>query len=213
MLPLLAPTLGMAQGRAADPLPAWRLGGYVGLAFNSPGGNYLGSTTGRDHLFLGIRAAASILHVGPLTIAYAAEFLPAVIVWPNPKYATLSVGSGQTILVERGSGPVWGVGLTPLGLEGHLEVLRKWSVFAAGGVGFVRFTRAVPVVYSRAHNYTFEYGGGVFWEYQAGHWLQAGFKFHHLSNLYTAPANPGLDANLFYLGWHYRVSIGARRAT
>ncbi len=31
-----------------------------------------------------------------------------------------------------------------------------------------------------------------------------GYKFHHLSNGGTGTFNPGLDANVFYLGWGRR---------
>jgi hypothetical protein len=139
-------------------------------------------------------------------LAYAAEFLPAVIVWPIPMCQTICV-SGQPVRFERGSAPVWGVGLTPLGLEGRLRVHPRWAILGAGGLGFIQFTRAVPVAGSRALNYTVEYGGGVLWRFRAQQWLQLGFKFHHLSNLYTAPLNPGLDANVLYLAWSYRLRI------
>jgi hypothetical protein len=211
IVPLLWPALGPAQ--QPEPLPPWRVGGYLGLAFNSPGGDHLGTTTGRNHLFLGIRATTSILRVGPVTIAYAAEFLPAVVVWPNPTYATVDIGLGLTVQVNRDTAPVWGVGVTPLGLEAQVAVHRNWRAFAAGGVGCVQFTRSVPVANARAFNYTLEYGGGVLWEYRPGRWVQVGFKFHHLSNLYSARSNPGLDANVFYVGWHHRVLGGTRRAT
>jgi hypothetical protein len=107
---------------------------------------------------------------------------------------------------------VWGVGFVPLGLEGQVRVSHRWQVYAAGGIGIAQFTRPVPVGNARAYNYTAEYGGGVLWEYRCGAWLQGGFKFHHLSNLNTAPQNPGLDANVFHLGWHRLLGTTCKRA-
>ncbi len=187
---------------SVDPLPRWRLGAYIGVALNSPGGSYLGVTTNRNHLFIGMRGVAPLLRVGPVTVAYAAEIVPVLIVWPNPTSAT-----GQP-----GNNPVWGVGLVPLGLEGQVQVFHRWQVYAAGGVGIAQFTRPVPVANARAHNYTAEFGGGVLWQYRCGVWLHAGFKFHHLSNLNTAPQNPGLDANLVHLGWRRLLGTACRRA-
>jgi len=59
----------------------------------------------------------------------------------------------------------------------------------------------VPTARSRAFNYTFEVGGGVLWQYRARETLRVGYKFHHLSNLYTAPDNPGIDGAVFLLGF------------
>jgi len=57
------------------------------------------------------------------------------------------------------------------------------------------------VLHSRSFNFTWEFGGGLLWEYHSRHWIEAGYRFHHLSNMDTADENPGLDANLIYVGW------------
>ena len=206
-VPLLLARAAVAQeptDSLLHPLPPWRLGAYVGVAVNSPGGSYLGVTTDRNHFLLGVRGVVPILRIGPVTVAYAADLVPIFIVWPNP--------TSTTAQSQGGDGPVWGVALAPLGLEGQVRVLRRLRFYAAGGVGIAQFTRPIPVVNSRAFNYTAEYGGGMLWEYRCGRWLQAGFKFHHLSNLHTAPENPGLDANLLYVGWHRLLGGACGRA-
>jgi hypothetical protein len=38
-------------------------------------------------------------------------------------------------------------------------------------------------------------------------WVQLGYKYHHLSNAYTAALNPGLDANVFYAGYEWSVRL------
>ena len=38
--------------------------------------------------------------------------------------------------------------------------------------------------------------------------LRVGYKFHHLSNAFTAPLNPGIDAAVFLVG--FERAIGSR---
>ena len=65
------------------------------------------------------------------------------------------------------------------------------------------------MAYARAFNYTFEVGGGVLWRIRPRDSLRIGYKFHHLSNLFTAPQNPGIDGAVFLLG--FERAIGSRR--
>ena len=62
------------------------------------------------------------------------------------------------------------------------------------------FTRDVPVPNSRQLNLTFDFGAGVTIFLNQDTAISGGYKFHHLSNAYSAPQNPGLDANIFYIG-------------
>jgi len=196
----------------ASPLPVWTVGPYLGAARNSPGGDQWGATPDRDHYFLGVRGSAPVLRVKRLSLAYAPELVPLLIVTNNPTYRTVTViqgGTSRLRQVEDGRGPVLGAGVTPLGLEALLEVRPKLALFGAAGVGVIWFTREVPVANSRAFNYATEMGGGVLWEYRARRRLRFGYKFHHLSNNWTALANPGLDGDVFTVGWE-RTGGGAR---
>ena len=42
---------------------------------------------------------------------------------------------------------------------------------------------------------------------KAGRSIQVGYKLHHISNLYTAPPDPGVDANVFYVSLQYAVRL------
>ena len=200
-----------ATAAAVEDVPRaapWRLGGYVGYANNSPGGESWGLISGRDHLFVALRGNATVLRLGPVNLDYAPEVLPVVIVSDNPKYQTVThlVGGEQfNEEVETGTGPVYGAGLSPMGLELGVRLAQRCALYGTWNLGILWFTRDVPVTDSRARNYTFDFGGGLRWEYHEGRYLQLAYKFHHLSNMGTADENPGLDANLFYVGWQRRV--------
>ena len=200
---------GASASREAT--PPWRVGVFVGLAQHSPVGTHWGITPDRNHFMVGLHASTTILALGPLRVAYAPEFLPIVRVSNNPTYHAIERTVGgrlESLQVEDGRAPVFGVALAPLGLEADLAPSSRVQLFSSGGVGGIWFTREVPVVGSRAFNYTFDFGGGTLLRLRSDRWLVLGYKFHHLSNVYTALKNPGLDANLFYLGWQRRLGRG-----
>ncbi|NUQ21126.1 MAG: hypothetical protein HOQ09_09215, partial [Gemmatimonadaceae bacterium] len=81
--------------------------------------------------------------------------------------------------------------------------------YFAAAAGILWITRNTPEPETRRLNGTFELGGGLRIERTGGaggagaggrYAWTLGWKFHHLSNAYTAPYNPGLDGNVIYLG-------------
>jgi Lipid A 3-O-deacylase (PagL) len=212
---LAAGVLAPAASRPAEvasPLPVWHVGPYLGVGLNSPGGDVWGETPDRNHLLVGVRGSAPVLGSNALTLAYAPEIVPILIVTNNPTYQTTVVrrgGVSRLAEVEDGRAPVYGFGLSPFGLEALVRTGPRIRLFGAVATGMVWFTREVPVANSRAFNYTFELGGGLLWEYEARRRLRFGYMFHHLSNAWTAEQNPGLDGDVFYIGWE--TAVGGSR--
>jgi hypothetical protein len=191
------------------PSPRWHVGPYVGVARHSLVGTHLGVTPDRAHLFIGVHATASLVRTDRWTIAYAPEVVPLLRVSNNPTYRQVPTGGGPSFTVEEGRAPVSGFAMSPIGFEGQMRILSRWRAYTAGAAGVVWFSRAVPVASARAFNYTFEVGGGMLWRIRSRDSLRIGYKFHHLSNLYTAPENPGIDGAVFLAG--FERAIGSRR--
>ena len=201
--------LAQATSRREDSeRPRWEINPYVGLARHSPVGTRLGVIPDRNHLFLGVHTVLNLLGSDRWAFGYAPEVVPLLLVSNNPKYRTFSASNGRKFMFENGRGLVAGFAISPIGFEGKVRVAPHWQAYGAGAMGGVWFTREVPVAYSRTFNYTFEFGGGVRWAYRPHVSLRVGYKFHHLSNAYTARANPGLDANVFLFG--FDRAIGSR---
>jgi hypothetical protein len=192
----------LAQTPDADDSPPARFeaGPYVGVARHSLVGTHLGVTPDRDHLFVGVHAVLNVVRKHRWTLGYAPEVVPLLLVSNNPKYQRFPDGSGGQIVIEDGRGPVAGFGISPLGVEAQARLGRRWRGYGAGDAGVVWFTREVPVAYARALNYTLEFGGGVLWQYCPRQSLRVGYKFHHVSNAFTATQNPGIDAAVFLVG-------------
>ncbi len=204
-----------ARGNTDGTAP-WRVGGFLGIARNSPSRRFLGSTPGFDHLFLGLEALTPVLRLGAVQVSYGVQLLPLVRASGNIQRVVVVVvrdsGRGVTLPVRRTrivQVPVtaYAFGLSPFGLQIAGRVASAVSLYAATAAGGLIFDRPFPVPEARRVNFTLEFGGGVLVRMGRGQWVRAGYKYHHLSNAYTAPENPGLDGNVFYAGYDWSVRL------
>lgn len=198
-----APSSPSAIGPA---LGTWAFAPFVGGARHSPGGYNWGITSARDHLFIGMHMSTPVLRAGRLTLMYAPNVVPLVIISNNPRYTTVTTGAISR-RVESGRGPVFGAGLVPFGLQVETRLNSNADVYAMSGLGGVWFSDVMPQDGARRFNFSIEFGGGIFLRTRRRHALQLGYKFHHFSNMYTARENPGVDGHVFYLGlrWQKRL--------
>jgi hypothetical protein len=194
-----APATLLAQTSASPPF-TWTVGPYVGTSQHSPVGTHWGVTPGRQHYLLGIHADVPMIERRFWTFNWAPEFVPVLVVTHNPRYATMTDGAVARIVTD-GAGPVFGTAVAPFALEADIRARRTWQPYGAGALGCVWFTRQAPVLNSRAFNLTFEFGGGVRVLMNDRTWLRVGYKFHHFSNAHTAVRNPGVDAEVFFVGF------------
>ena len=138
--------------------------------------------------------------------------MPLLVISDNPRYRQVPTGADTSITIEEGRRRVSGFAISPIGLEGQIRIFSRWHAYTAGAAGVVWFSRAVPVAYARSFNYTFELGGGMLWRISSKDSPRIGYKFHHLSNLYTAPQNPGIDGAVFLLGFERTIGSCHRLA-
>jgi hypothetical protein len=205
-------TAQITDGHDDSRPPRWEVGPYVGVARHSPVGTHWGVTPDRNHLFIGVHITVNMVHSRRWTFGYAPEVVPLLLISNNPKYRQVPDSVDGHITIEDGRGPVAGFAISPIGLEAQIRLTSHWRAYTAGAAGGVWFTREVPTAYSRAFNYTFEVGGGLLWQYRSRESLRVGYKFHHLSNLYSAPNNPGIDGLVFLLGFDRAIGSHQRLA-
>lgn len=206
---LLAARTGGAQSPGPG-LGAWAMAPFVGAARHSPAGDHWGTTPDRNHLFMGVHFATPVLRVGPLALQYAPNVVPLVVVSNNPRYTTV-VTSGIPRKVESGRKPVFGAGLVPFGLQLEARAGRTASLYSMAALGGVWFSDYMPQDGARRFNFSIEFGGGLYLRANHAHAIQLGYKFHHLSNMYTARQNPGVDAHVVYAGLRWQSRRPARR--
>jgi hypothetical protein len=204
LAPLFAPLLAWGQSPPA-PHPGDRpWGAWLGASFTSPVDTYWGGTTpGRSLFLVGVRAHYVVETVGSVALAFTADLIPAALVSNNPRWRwRVLTADGEEYKYKEitDSGLVYGAGFSPIGLHVSAPVWRDVRAYAAGAVGGLWFTREVPLPEARRFNYSLEFGGGLDVAAGATHVVVIGLKVHHLSNMNTARANPGLDGHVFYLG-------------
>ena len=214
-LRLLAIILALGCARPAsaqdDAAPRRSLGAWAGASFYSPGGTFLGGETGRDLFLAGLRAEWTLKSGRHLALAETIDAIPLAMVTRNPYYTDRVVGVATSrrgelvnLLEQTGRGPVYGFGASPLGLELLGPRVRSVRPYVAAAAGFLWFTRNTPEPEARRLNASFEVGAGLRVLRAQHSTVLVGWKFHHLSNAWTAPYNPGLDGNVFYLGLQRR---------
>ncbi len=192
-----AAPIALALVACAAPARAqgWDITPYLGLAQHSPAGRDWGIMPDRRHVFLGVDLRAPVLHIGRVRAYYAPSLTP-LLVLSHDRPADSSEPQRPT---------AYGIGAAPFGVGLGIALTPRVSLFGASRVGIIRFDRVVPVPGASATNVTLEWGAELEWRMRAGRALTVGYKYHHISNVYTAVENPGVDANLLTVGYGWRV--------
>jgi hypothetical protein len=137
-------------------------------------------------------------HDGP-TLTYTADVVPmASVVIPEGTPPGAPAPDIQSV-AETGLSTA-GVGGYPLGLRVGFRPSSPIRPFIAGHTGFFYLFEPVPDERGRHVNFAVGVGGGVTISFAHRITLTLGYRYHHLSNGFRGSINPGLDANLLYLG-------------
>jgi hypothetical protein len=170
------------------------------------GGAHFAEIRERNMFATSLRAEWVLENAGPLALSSTMELVPMALVnrragavrdcWPEP--------NGRTHCQAASNEATYGSGLFPFGLKFYALNGAHARLFATGSTGLMVFSRDMPVAGSRRLNFAIEYGGGAEVSTVKGGVIVVGWKFQHMSNAYTAPENPGLDLNMFYLGLLHR---------
>ena len=112
----------------------------------------------------------------------------------------------ETIYVDSGREAVYGGGVNPIGLKLNFLHQRRFEPFLGSSIGFVISTRPVPldVPGEDQFNFTFDFQAG-FERYNPARsraWF-FGYRYQHISNAYRSSINPGMDGNVFFVGYSF----------
>ena len=217
--PSAAQSVSPVAGPTPD-APEWSIGAWAGGAPTSYAGHFIGATPDRALALAGVRLGLSTGRIGPVRVEYVAQVIPAALLYANPVAPlTAACGTQETRMV-RGRAVtrqvpgycrerVFGAGVLPVGVQLAAPLGRWVRAFAAGHAGGLLFAKNVPVTEARRLNFVFDFGGGLEVGPRRRGAIALGYKLHHISNAWTAPANPGLDNHVFYVGFVHR--LGGRR--
>jgi Lipid A 3-O-deacylase (PagL) len=108
------------------------------------------------------------------------------------------------ILIEP-SHSVYGVAVTPVGFTLDFSRRHRLDPFVEFDGGIIASTEPIPERHPDAAglNFLFDLGGGVRWKVGPRGAVTLGYKFLHISNAFTTNFNPGVDNNVFYVGYSF----------
>ena len=144
-----------------------------------------------------------------LKLRYIMDLIP-VAVFNYPRERPFQTAANTTE-IERDRKTVYGYGIAPGGLQLNFRNRKKYQPFVAGGVGFMYLTEVTPdfrtPLQPRATgakiNYTADFGAGLEIGLKKNRNFIVGYKYHHLSNLYTGNINIGYNSNFVYAGMNF----------
>ncbi|HEU4995532.1 MAG TPA: acyloxyacyl hydrolase [Gemmatimonadaceae bacterium] len=204
LLFLHAPLLGAQSGRLS---PGDRfVGASAAASFYTQSGAHFANIRDRNVFGTGLTAEWVLEAAGPLAVATTIEVVPLAVVSrrAGPLEDCWTSASGRRRCQLGESSPAVGSGILPFGLKLYFANTPRVRAFTSGATGMMLFSQEMPVTGSRRMNFAVEYGAGAEISTIRGSSVVVGWKFQHMSNAYTAPLNPGVDANMLYLGLLHR---------
>jgi Lipid A 3-O-deacylase (PagL) len=175
-------------------------------SFYTQRGAHFANIRDRNVFFTGLSAEWVLEAAGPLAVATTIELVPLAVVSRRsgtPEDCWTSA-SGRRRCQLGATTPAVGSGILPFGLKLYFANTPRVRLFTSGATGMMLFSQEMPVTGSRRMNFAVEYGAGAEISTIRGGSLLAGWTFKHMSNAYTAPLNPGVDANMLYVGLMHR---------
>jgi hypothetical protein len=143
-------------------------------------------------------------------LRYYIDFNPLIIVNYRERRLIQATPTTTATVGERKT--VFGVGFTPVGLQFNWRNSKKYQPFIAGGIGVALFNKKFPDNRSplqpdkigNRFQVMPEFGAGLEIRRSETKSFFIGYKYHHLSNAYTAPLNVGYNTNMIYGGMYFQ---------
>jgi len=125
-------------------------------------------------------------------------------IWNSLSVSYTAAAMPATILIEPAHA-VYGFAVAPVGFTFDLARNRRVHPFAETIGGIVASTEPIPENQPDATglNFFFDVGGGIRWRVGERGAVSLGYRFFHISNAYTTSFNPGVDNNVFYVGYSF----------
>jgi len=174
-------------------------GVWAGYSFSNP--TLIGTTTNRQYANAGLRFGYVVATKGSVAFEYILDVVPAAILI-QPPGDQFAAETGNSSFEGKGRSAVYGFGILPASFKFNFARRRVLQPFLAVSTGMVYSMQKIPTPITDATrvNFTFEVGGGIQWMTSSHKALILGYKFTHISNAFRTSVNPGVDANMLYVG-------------
>jgi hypothetical protein len=124
-------------------------------------------------------------------------------VWNSVSLSYTAGVMPAALLIQPGGHTVYGFAVTPIGLTLELARTRRVHPFVELNGGIIASTEPIPERGQDATglNFLIDLGGGIRWNVGRRAAVSFGYKLLHISNASTTSFNPGVDNNVFYVGY------------
>ena len=205
--PVAAPSAAATRAAPEPPsrlsrtrLSVWAAGSvHPGGILGTLRDGWLGLVGLRYHRLLVPGRRARLATHDAATLTYTADLVPLARVTIPEGTPPAARSPGVRSVTESGL-QTWGMGVYPLGLRIGFRPSSPLRPFVAGHTGLVHLFDAMPDERGRRLNFAVGVGAGVEIVLPRHTTLTLGYRYHHLSNGFRGRINPGLDANLLYVG-------------
>ena len=168
-----------------------------------------GPSAGGNFQMAGFRYAHRMVDGKSIKLRYILDLIPiAVLNYPRARpFQT----AANTVEIVRDRKTVYGLGFAPGSLQLNFRNRKKYQPFIGGGLGFMYLTQVTPDLRTPLQpratgaklNYTADFGAGLEIGLKKNRNFIVGYKYHHLSNLYTGNMNVGYNSNFIYAGMNF----------
>jgi opacity protein-like surface antigen len=185
------------------------LGIWTGYSGDNP--TWVGRSTGRPLWSVNVQYSRFLYASDGWVLKYSPNVMSCTVV-RQPRFVTVTTGGHtETVPAHGEKQTVSGIGLAPIGFQMNFLTGSMVQPFVMGSVGLVYFSDYVPEPRSSRLNATLALGAGLQIWFAQNRSVTLGYQYHHISNAYTQPKNPGLDSNLAYAGYSWSWQDKAAR--
>ncbi|MGH9713162.1 MAG: acyloxyacyl hydrolase [Candidatus Acidiferrales bacterium] len=180
-------------------------GAWLGYSFDSP--HVIGTTSHRQLGLVAIHYGRTLFETDSIAIQYTLDVMPLALVGqPKITKVIFTTPPPRTTFVEGPREYVYGGGINPLGLKMNFLRQHRLQPFVASTAGFIASTERVPIDVpgGTLFNFDFDFQGGLqYYNSARDRAWTLGYKLHHISNANRADFNPGMDSNVFFIGYSF----------
>ena len=149
---------------------------------------------------------ATQLTPGPFS-SYSYNYTPYTGCIPGTILTYVPLGGGQKEQFSNTTtcGRQWiiGEGMMPVGFQWSFLPRHKLQPYLIGHGGYMYSTQAIPTQDAGNFNFAFDFGAGFELFRSRTQSIRADYRYHHISNHDTAPANPGIDNGLAQINYSF----------
>jgi hypothetical protein len=185
--------------------PKNEFGVWAGYSFDSP--HLIGVTSERQLGLLAVHYGRTLWENHSVSLQYTIDILPLeLVLQPKITQVIFSTPPPHTTFVEGHREYVYSGGINPIGLKMNFLRRHRFQPFVASTAGFIASMKRVPIDVpgGTQFNFQFDFQAG-FQRYNSSRtraWT-LGYKLLHISNANRASLNPGMDGNVFFLGYSF----------